>query len=418
PTLAAKPSPPPPPETTAAPAKPAEAKPSAPAKPAGPYSVLQKATPPEPPASEASAPAKPTAPSAAKATAKPSPPKLPQPAAAEGIPGGVKSASAHAAEGAGWRSTSTHQAQGAGSWLGEGQRCSGEAEQDAKHGGSHAAAELFRSRALAQGSGMAKSAAPFLPIASPAPALPFKAAPTQSRPQLPPSLQQEPPYKAVPTAKSFEQPGQFTRDSSPDASPQNRSASHSNPTLLQSGKAAQRRRVPPAGEKELNPKVLREQSWASERLKPLLEFLGMAEELRGQSSLHCCQRVAERFNKEVLQLAEQLSSDRELARLFQTVASQHMGNTHTHEVRTTPSPILTKFLCMCLSYDSCAAVLTREDMMLKRAMISGEQLLASAMLAVAKEQEAAIPKRDRLIQALRQGAGSEVLVTALQEENY
>ena len=82
---------------------------------------------------------------------------------------------------------------------------------------------------------MAKSAAPFLPIASPAPALPFKAAPTQSRPQLPPSLQQEPPYKAVPTAKSFEQPGQFTRDSSPDASPQNRSASHSNPTLLQSG---------------------------------------------------------------------------------------------------------------------------------------------------------------------------------------
>lgn len=157
-----------------------------------------------------------------------------------------------------------------------------------------------------------------------------------------------------------------------------------NPTLLQSSK--DHRHVLQAGEKK--PK-LPEENWATELLKPLLQFLGLAEELRGQNSLHCCQRLAERFNKEVMQLAEQLSSgDRELARLFQTVVSQHMGSAQAHEVRSTPSPILMKYLCFCLPYDSCAAVLTREDMMLKRVMISPEPVLAGAMLYVAKVRTA------------------------------
>lgn len=315
-------------------------KPTAPAK----HSV-----PPAPSKSETSAPAKPAAP------AKPSAPPPPSPqgqsdatAKVMSPPGNADSgiaASAHPAEEAGRRSASTRPAEGAGQWLGQGeQRCAGEAsEQEAKQCGSHAAAELFRSRTLAEGS------------AGKSTLLPFKAAPTQSRPYLP-AQPCEPPYKAVPA----------------------------NPTLLQSSK--DHRHVLQAGEKK--PK-LPEENWATELLKPLLQFLGLAEELRGQNSLHCCQRLAERFNKEVMQLAEQLSSgDRELARLFQTVVSQHMGSAQAHEVRSTPSPILMKYLCFCLPYDSCAAVLTREDMMLKRVMISPEPVLAGAMLYVAKVRTA------------------------------
>ncbi|CAE7578207.1 unnamed protein product [Symbiodinium natans] len=139
-----------------------------------------------------------------------------------------------------------------------------------------------------------------------------------------------------------------------------------------------------------------DQDWPNTYLRPLLECMGLADELYGHSTLACCEIIAEMCYKEVPMLCHQLTGDKELMDLFQAVCRQHMGP-GTFEVITTSTPILVKFLALSIDVVSKKCLLTSQEALLSSARLE-EATLASAMLAVAasrkSEEDEPAPSQD------------------------